>query len=77
MASVTKLKYSISDDEIVIYSSKVLTMFAVAFCIVYALSIAAAYSRTFENSMSKAAFSLIPLLLFGKKVIVSNSLSVF
>ena len=36
-----KLKYSISDDEVVIYSSRVLTMFGVAFGIIYVASIAA------------------------------------
>jgi len=84
MATVTKLKYRISDDEIVVYSSRVLTMLGVALSIIYVLSIAAVFAMILslggDLKMSNVLFCLIlfaPLLLmflFGNRQVIFNRL---
>ena len=65
MATVTKLKYRISDDEIVVYSSRTLTMFGVAFSIVYVLSIAAVFAMSLSlGGELKMSTILLCLILF-------------
>ena len=66
MATVTKLKYRISDDEIVVYSSRVLTMFAVAFSIVYVASLAAIFAMSLSlGGELKMSNILLCLILFA------------
>ena len=69
--AIEKLKYRISDEEVVVYSSRILTMLAVALSIVYLASIAAIllmiWSIDGELKIETLSFCFIlfvPFLLF-------------